>query len=349
MPELIINKNTCLSNIERMAAKAAAHHLDFRPHFKTHQSEEIGSWFRDFGITRIAVSSFRMAAYFARAGWSDILVAFPFNPAERQVLDTLDSGIRISVLLDHPGALPALSSLDRQVDFYIDVDTGYGRTGMETESLNDMASLIDTAGKNPKLSFRGFYCHAGHSYKAWERSAQDAIHHKAVDDLSGLKKVFAVLDPIALYGDTPGCSIQEDFTGLDEITPGNFIFYDLTQQALGACTPGDIAVTLRCPAAGIYPQRQQIMVHGGAIHFSKDSLEVDGRTIYGQVKDTQCFMDSLSQEHGILRPCGDLIHRKRIGDMLDILPVHSCLAANLMRVYRTEDGQLIHTMNSGIS
>ena len=36
---------------------AASGKLSFRPHFKTHQSAEIGSWFRDFGVTRITVSS----------------------------------------------------------------------------------------------------------------------------------------------------------------------------------------------------------------------------------------------------------------------------------------------------
>jgi D-serine deaminase-like pyridoxal phosphate-dependent protein len=49
-PTLVIDKEVCLRNIERMVQKAKEHHLLFRPHFKTHQSAEIGEWFREFGV-----------------------------------------------------------------------------------------------------------------------------------------------------------------------------------------------------------------------------------------------------------------------------------------------------------
>ena len=56
-PTLILDKEVCLRNIERMAEKAKAKNLLFRPHFKTHQSATVGEWFRDAGITAITVSS----------------------------------------------------------------------------------------------------------------------------------------------------------------------------------------------------------------------------------------------------------------------------------------------------
>ena len=49
-PTLVLDKDTCLRNIERMAEKAKSKNLIFRPHFKTHQSSIIGNWFRDFGV-----------------------------------------------------------------------------------------------------------------------------------------------------------------------------------------------------------------------------------------------------------------------------------------------------------
>jgi len=60
-PTLVLNKTRCLQNIELMAEKAKRHKLSFRPHFKTHQSAEIGSWFRMFGVDKITVSSVNMA------------------------------------------------------------------------------------------------------------------------------------------------------------------------------------------------------------------------------------------------------------------------------------------------
>ncbi|HET6557345.1 MAG TPA: amidophosphoribosyltransferase, partial [Prolixibacteraceae bacterium] len=70
-PTLLLSKDIALQNIEAMASKAAKLHMNFRPHFKTHQSAEIGKWFRDAGVKGIAVSSLTMANYFADAGWDD--------------------------------------------------------------------------------------------------------------------------------------------------------------------------------------------------------------------------------------------------------------------------------------
>ncbi|MEM6737764.1 MAG: alanine racemase, partial [Bacteroidota bacterium] len=74
-PTLLLNKDICLRNIERMVAKAKHHNLTFRPHFKTHQSHEIGRWFREYGVDKITVSSLKMAEYFAEDQWGDITVA----------------------------------------------------------------------------------------------------------------------------------------------------------------------------------------------------------------------------------------------------------------------------------
>ena len=67
MPKLLLDKEKCLRNIEKMAMKAERNSLSFRPHCKTHQSAEIANWLRDFNIGSITVSSFHMARYFAEA------------------------------------------------------------------------------------------------------------------------------------------------------------------------------------------------------------------------------------------------------------------------------------------
>jgi D-serine deaminase-like pyridoxal phosphate-dependent protein len=61
----VLNKTICQQNIELMAEKARRHNLTFRPHFKTHQSAEIGTWFQKVGVEKITVSLGCMAKYFA--------------------------------------------------------------------------------------------------------------------------------------------------------------------------------------------------------------------------------------------------------------------------------------------
>jgi len=52
-------------------------------------------------------------------------------------------------------------------------------------------------------------------------------------------------------------------------------------------------------------------------------------------------MKSLSQEHGVLRLCEAHLDQVQVGDVLPVLPVHSCLTANLARGYRTLEGDFI--------
>ena len=342
--------------MEKMALKAAKNNLSLRPHCKTHQSVEIGTWLRDFGVASITVSSFPMAAYFAEAGWEDILVAFPFQPGEMEHLIRLSEVSKLSILVDSPAALPFLNHIPRQVGFYLDIDTGYGRTGIQTENTELMEQILVKARTNPLLEFRGFYCHAGHSYKVSSSKEIDRIHQKAISDLASLKKQFGSYHPRVLYGDTPNCSMQEEFGEIDELTPGNFVFYDLIQLALGACSMDDIAVSMECPVAGRYPASDRILVHGGAVHFSREFMTWQGKSIFGQlVQQTdagwsaasrEIYLTSLSQEHGMMEPCGDLMKQVHLGDRLLFLPVHSCLTAHLMRAYFTLDNIRITTLNS---
>jgi len=53
---------------------------------------------------------------------------------------------------------------------------------------------------------------------------------------------------------------------------------------------------------------------------------------------------SLSQEHGIVSVPKDIQKQFKVGDILYILPVHSCMTANLMKRYYTLDGKEIRMM-----
>ena len=115
-------------------------------------------------------------------------------------------------------------------------------------------------------------------------------------------------------------------------------------------------MVMECPVAGKYNHSRQIVIHGGAVHFSKESLTMDGRTVYGQLVQLSergwsspvqnAWITGLSQEHGVLENCGELFNQVSIGDTLLFLPVHSCLSANLAKEYRTLDGDRITNIHS---
>lgn len=88
-PTLLLDENKMLANLQRMLEKAERTGTELIPHFKTHQSKEIGQLIKEKGVKKITVSSMKMAEYFAQNGWNDITVAFPFNPLEIDVANQL--------------------------------------------------------------------------------------------------------------------------------------------------------------------------------------------------------------------------------------------------------------------
>jgi D-serine deaminase-like pyridoxal phosphate-dependent protein len=156
-------------------------------------------------------------------------------------------------------------------------------------------------------------------------------------------------------GDTPTCSVVEDFSDVDEIRPGNFVFYDITQLLLGSCAEDDIAVTIACPVVAKHKERNEIVIYGGAVHLSKEFIvREDGTKIYGYIASKvekgwgpmieNSFVSSISQEHGIVKTDPQFFDKIKIGDILMVLPIHSCLAVNLLREYQTLEGESIKSL-----
>jgi D-serine deaminase-like pyridoxal phosphate-dependent protein len=58
------------------------------------------------------------------------------------------------------------------------------------------------------------------------------------------------------------------------------------------------------------------------------------------------YVSKLSQEHGVLHMAPDDLQRLQVGNLVCILPAHSCLTVTLMKQYLTLDGKLINTLNA---
>jgi D-serine deaminase-like pyridoxal phosphate-dependent protein len=153
-------------------------------------------------------------------------------------------------------------------------------------------------------------------------------------------------------GDTPSCSLVSNFKGWDEIRPGNFVFYDLTQNLLGSCNFEKIAIAVACPLVEKNVKRKELIIYGGGVHLSKDSIKMkDGRHIFGKAVHLESgswtslsdndFLRSLSQEHGIISASDELFKSVKVGDLVGIIPVHSCMTADLLRQYYTLDNRII--------
>ena len=358
-PSLLLNSDICRRNIRAMAEKAHEQKVIFRPHFKTHQSAAVGAWFRDEGVTSISVSSVTMAEYFADHGWKDITIAFPANHLEIQEINDLAARIKLHLLIESEDTALFLSErLTADCGFFIKIDTGYHRTGINFSNI-PLINKVLQASASPKLHFNGFLTHSGNAYHTKCRQELIGIQQNTSENLLRLKKHFQLQyhDIIVSVGDTPTCSQLPVSSGIDEIRPGNFVFFDVMQFALGSCKLADIAVALVCPVVATHHNRQEAVIYGGAIHLSKEYalLLPDSEPIYGlavswdgsnwNTSKLLGKVNSVSQEHGIISLTQSGCNLKP-GELVAVLPVHSCLTANLMRKYFTLDGEIIETMNS---
>ena len=357
-PTLFIDGHKCRRNIEAMARKAAQAGIDFHPHFKTHQSREIGNWFKD-KAQGITVSSMKMAEYFAQ-DWSEITLAFPFNPNLIPRVNQLPESLSFNVVAHENYTLDQLSkSLSRPVGVFIKIDTGSGRVGLPLEDESTILSIIDKVKSSDQLYFKGFYIHSGHTYSASGPEEIGDIHRKSLLVVEKLKEKYqSYTDGITLsIGDTPGCSLAESFSPANRISPGNFVFYDLMQHKLGVCSRDQIAVAVACPVVAVFPERNEIAVHGGAVHFSKEYLKGENdQPYFGEVTNWDGLpevgellgarLSKISQEHGIIKVKSEAISQVKPGQIVPVLPVHSCLTANLLKSFTTANGlQMNHLEN----
>lgn len=339
-PTLVVFKKTAENNLNKMMRKAVLSNIEFRPHFKTHQSDLTGNLFKNHGVKKITVSSVTMAEYFAKSGWKDITIAFPVNIREWEKIDALAGKIKLNLLVESVFTTTFLAGkLNNKVNIFIKIDTGYHRTGLQ---INDpeINTIVERIKKTENLNFSGFLTHAGHNYSAIEKAEILSNMNIAKKQLSLLKKRFP--GSIISYGDTPSCSIAGNCDGFDEIRPGNFIYYDIMQYHLGSCNLEDIAAVVACPVVAVYPEREEMVIYGGAVHLSKETIEGDnGFKLFGYVVNfsgngrtkplTASYVSALSQEHGTVKMKKEMLKQYKSGDLIGILPVHSCLAANLLK------------------
>lgn len=343
-----------------MAEKAKRNSMKLVPHFKTAQSHKVGEWAKEYGIREITVSSIKMAEYFCGQGWENIHIAFPFNPLEATRLNRLAKDQSLSVqLINESTTQKLVDVLENPVGFFIEIDAGYGRTGVHVSDFGKIEAILRTAKKSDKLQFKGFYLHPGHTYYEPDKAA---VYDQTRAALGMLKAKYRSEYPKLLTrtGDTPGCSVIEDFGDIDEMGPGNFVFFDMMQVALGSCTREEVAVALAVPVVDIQKEKGEILVHGGGVHLSKDYLpEPDGGKNFGEVvlltengwtiPKERSFLKSISQEHGIIKASDELLARIKVGDLLGILPIHSCMTADCMRSYLTVNGEKVdHAEGGGI-
>jgi D-serine deaminase-like pyridoxal phosphate-dependent protein len=236
---------------------------------------------------------------------------------------------------------------------FIEIDSGYGRSGVLPES-DELIALGRALQDAPGVHLHGVLTHAGHSYKA----ADDAARTEFADDEAGAVVKAAerlreagIPCPVVSAGSTPTSVAGRTVQGVNEERPGNYMFYDLMMAGRGVCAIEDIAVSVLTTVVAAKPERNHALVDAGILALSKDLGADDGPmpgVRYGLVRDLKNERDvgdavvaNLSQEQGWIasRSGGTLpMDKLRVGDKLRVLPNHSCITCAAYERYYVLDG-----------
>ncbi|RVB80590.1 MULTISPECIES: alanine racemase [unclassified Mesorhizobium] len=328
-------------NLARMQAIADRHGVALRPHIKTHKSVEIARLQLALGAIGVTASKPSEALPFIQAGAPSLLLAFPIIDAERlRGLSALaaEHETATTFILDSEAGADALADAARQAgrifDVHIKIDVGLGRVGVLPMS-SALTTLGEVVARNPKLRLTGLISHAGHGYGATSRSMLAQISRQERLLMLETRQRLAPLGlPLRItVGSTPTVLATDDFSGIDEIRPGNYALFDLTAERLGLATEDEIA--LGVVTTVVSRTSQHYIVDAGSKALTSDlgphssgGLAGYGRILLADSQDagTRLTVRCLSEEHGFVpREDTDL----PTGTRLLVLPNHSCPVVNL--------------------
>ncbi len=358
-PALLCDKRSLGRNLKSMAMKAKQFNVSLRPHIKTHKCVELAKLQEKQGIHGITVSTLKEAEVFSKNGFSDITYAVPLDQSKITQFLELTRDISLKAVIDDQSILERFNSQAKDekqdVDVLVQVDMGYHRCGV-TPTDSSAIKVVECVEKSSNLSFRGILTHAGNSYSCLTTQCIKDIAEQEqkvmVDFAKNLSNHSLDLYPeVISIGSTPTISLCDIIKPeISEIRPGNYAYYDYTQVKLGSCNISDCALTVLSRIVGKYEGR--VVLDAGATALSKDQgpTHIEPDCGYGKIfedyrkskLDTNSRIENLSQEHGKVSFTNkSIVKTLDIGDLVRILPNHSCLTNNLFRYVYVTDGDMV--------
>lgn len=364
-PALILDRSRLARNIVRMQTRARALGVDLRPHMKTAKSERVAQLATQGASGRITVSTLAEAAYFLRHGFKDITYAVGIVPGKLDEIAGLQAqGATMTLLTDDVETATAIcqraKALDTSFRVLIEIDTGLGRAGIAPDSP-ELLTVAAALHQPPRVTLAGVLTHAGHSYQC---GSIDDIVVVAEEERAGAVHAAERLRaagypcPVVSVGSTPTALFATRLDGVTEMRPGNFVFFDLFQAALGCCAEDHIAVSVLASVIGHHRGRNHVLLDAGGLALSKDTGANARRpgTGYGAVclgaaplPERGLAVLDVHQEHGIVGYAKGLdaierfpFERFPVGTRVRVLPNHSCMTAAMYdRYYVTDGGEAI--------
>jgi D-serine deaminase-like pyridoxal phosphate-dependent protein len=182
--------------------------------------------------------------------------------------------------------------------------------------------------ETPGLRLRGVFTHAGQSYleDSPEGVARVGEHEgrTLAAAADALRARGLAVEEVSV-GSTPSAPRAMAQPGVTECRPGNYVYHDASQVALGTCAEDDCALTVLATVVSV-PAPGRAVLDAGSKTLSSDPLRPRANG-HGLVLGTSSRLSRLSEEHGVIDVApGDTF---RVGQKVRVLPNHACVVSNL--------------------
>lgn len=295
------------------------------PHVKSHKMKKMIEMQMEMGISRFKCATLAEAEMVASCGARHVLLAYPLvgpNIAAFVALTKKYPDVNFYALEDDLTCLHALDAEAKRQDaapgYFIDVNMGMNRTGVETARLYDFVLSI---GETEAVTFSGLHCYDGHVHTSdlLDREAEVSDMVADIADVLDRFDTQGVEVPMIIAGGSPSfpCHAANPDVFL---SPGTVFLWDSGYLA----NYPDLPFT---PAAAVLTR---VISHPADGIFSLDlgckgiaSDPVGPRGVVVGLENAEALFQS--EEHWTWRMLpGHKAERPAIGTVFYVIPTHVC-------------------------
>ncbi|AEM78262.1 alanine racemase [Thermoanaerobacter wiegelii] len=333
-PSFLVDLDKLESNIKEMADTCRKNGKELWPMVKTHKSTAIAKMQQNYGSKGFLVGTIDEAEKLTENGFKEIMIAYPVASKEN-IERILTLAQKAHVILSFDGVEAAAkveetcNRIGLSMDYLIIIDSGLHRFGVVPEKVLELAEKLKSF---THLKFKGIATHPGHTYAKRNIEEIKAVAQEEVEALTTaaniLKKEGYSVDIVAT-GSTPTAAFVVSSKIINILRPGNYVFYDAIQVALGVSPLEKCALTVLATVIA-HPKEDLFIIDAGSKCFGLDKGAHGVSLIngYGIVKGyPELVVESLSEEVGKVKVTAptDI----KVGDKIEIIPNHACSTANM--------------------
>lgn len=314
-PSVLIDLDLMEANIAVMQSRCDALGINFRPHIKTHKIPDIARRQLEAGAKGIACQKVSEAEVFADASFDDVQIPYNIVGARKtRRLAELAKRAKMTVTVDSrpviDGIAAAAQAVGATIHMMVELVSLGQRTGTTPADALALAQHIQTT---DNLYFSGLMIYPSDA----------AIRPRLLETLALLEAAGIAVEQVS-GGGSGAISDMHLLPELTEMRVGTCIFWDWNSVSAGYAGFDDCAMRVRASVVSANEPSRVILDSGSK---SIQSETIDGQ--FGYIAEhPEARLYKVNEEHGYV-DFSDCDSTPSVGDILHIVPVHTCVVTNL--------------------